>query len=223
MEILGVSKTAVQHLRNLIISGQLAPGQRLNEVDLSSRLGISRPPLREAYRYLENENLVIRIPRRGCYVTDVSMEDCLQIFEAREMIECYAVDILKENNIRDLPDVESELKVSSSFALSVSGTNEPISITQNPFPSFHTKLIERTGNHWIIRFHKSISSSLARYQFMCTDEPRLAVEAQQQHEQILDLVENGNYDQAKELLRSHINFFYDVIEKVMTKKQRCAQ
>ena len=94
MEILGVSKSAVQHLRNLIISGQLAPGQRLNEVDLSSRLGISRPPLREAFRYLENENLVIRIPRRGCYVTEVSMEDCLQIFDARQMIECYAVDIL---------------------------------------------------------------------------------------------------------------------------------
>ena len=223
MEILGVSKSAVQHLRNLIVSGQLVPGQRLNEVDLSSRLGISRPPLREAFRYLENENLVIRIPRRGCYVTQVSMEDCLQIFDAREMIECYAVEILKQKGIRDLPDVESELKLSSSFALSVSGTNEPVTITQNPFPTFHTKLIECTGNHWVISFHKSISSSLARYQFMCTDEPSLAVEAQQQHEQILDLVREGNYDQAKVLLRSHIHFFFEVIENVMSKKHRCTQ
>ena len=218
MEILGVTRSAVRKLRDLIISGELAPGQRLNEVDLSSRLGISRPPLREAFGCLENENLVVRIPRRGSYVTEVSMDDCLQIFEARQMIECYAVDILKRKNIRDLPDVKSELAVSSRFALSVSGTKEPITITHNPFPLFHTKLIECTGNQRIIRFYKSISSSLARYQFMSTDEPGLVRDTQEQHEQILDLLGKGNFDEAKNLVKSHINFFFGVIEKVMINK-----
>jgi DNA-binding GntR family transcriptional regulator len=57
---------------------------------------------------------------------------------------------------------------------------------------------------------------------MCTDADvaSLALEAQQQHEQILDLVGKGNYDQAKNLLISHINFFFEVIEKVMAKKHR---
>ena len=106
MEILGVTKSTVQYLREQIITGELAPGQKLSEMEISSNLGISRPPLREAFRILENENLVLSIPRKGCYVTQVSMEDCRHIYEAREMIECHAIELLKAQNVRDLKKPE---------------------------------------------------------------------------------------------------------------------
>ena len=65
MKVLGVKDSVVQSLRTQIIIGELTPGQKLNELVLSSLLGISRPPLREAFRLLENEHLAHSIPRKG--------------------------------------------------------------------------------------------------------------------------------------------------------------
>jgi DNA-binding GntR family transcriptional regulator len=211
MEILGVTKSTVHYLREQIITGELAPGQKLSEMEISSHLGISRPPLREAFRVLENEHLVLSIPRKGCYVTQVSMEDCRHIYEAREMIECHAIELLKAQNVRDLPDVASALaSVSPDLSKQTSGNQGKIKGSQNPFPDFHIKLVESTGNRWVVHLYNSISSNLARYQYMCF-VPDLLAKVQEEHEQILDLIKRGDYEQAKGLLRSHINSFYRVI------------
>jgi DNA-binding GntR family transcriptional regulator len=212
MEILGVTKSTVQYLREQIITGELAPGQKLNELEISSNLGISRPPLREAFRILENEHLVLSIPRKGCYVSKVSMEDCRHIYEAREMIECHAIELLKAQNVRHLPEVASALaSVSPVLPKLYHGNRAKIKESQNPFPGFHIKLVESTGNRWVIHLYNAISSNLARYQYMCF-VPGLLTKVQEEHEQILDFIKRGNYDQAKDLLRSHINSFFKVIE-----------
>ena len=212
MEILGVTKSTVQYLREQIITGELAPGQKLSEMEISSNLGISRPPLREAFRILENENLVLSIPRKGCYVTQVSMEDCRHIYEAREMIECHAIELLKAQNVRDLPEVAAAVaSVSPVLPKQDSGNQDKIKGSQNPFPGFHIKLVESTGNRWVIHLYYAISSNLARYQYMCF-VPGILEKVQEEHEQILDLIKRGDYDQAKDLLRSHINSFFKVIE-----------
>ena len=217
VEVLGVTQSVAQFLRESIITGDLGPGKKLNELELSSRLGVSRPPLREAFRLLENEHLVASIPRKGCYVTDVSVQDCEQIFEAREMIECYAIELLKAKNIRDLPHVESAIVSASHFSKPPAGSQKEM-IPHNPFPHFHVRLVESTRNHWVIRFFNSIASSLARYQFMCTYVPGVPDQAQEQHHQILGFVKRGDYDLAKEFLRSHINAMLDYILEFMGEK-----
>lgn len=65
MEVFGVKESVVQYLRSNIITGELAAGQILNELELSSLLGISRPPLREAFRIVKNEHVIVSIPRKG--------------------------------------------------------------------------------------------------------------------------------------------------------------
>lgn len=217
MEVVGVTKSVAQYLRENIVIGELTPGQKLNELELSSRLGVSRPPLREAFRILENEHLVVGIPRKGCYVTGVSMQDCRQIFEAREMIECYVIELLKAKDVRDLPDVGSALASASDFWTPSHDKREE-SVTHNPFPHFHIKLVESTGNSWVIHFYNSIASSLARYQFMCTYLPGVPDQAQEEHKQILDFVQRGEYDLAKEFLRSHMTSMLIYIEQVMSKQ-----
>jgi DNA-binding GntR family transcriptional regulator len=212
MEILGVTKSTVQYLREQIITGELAPGQKLNEMEISSNLGISRPPLREAFRVLENEHLVLSIPRKGCYVTKVSMEDCRHIYEAREMIECYAIELLKAQKVRDLSEVVSAVTSASPDLPKQDYANRvQIKGSQNPFPGFHIKLVESTGNRWVVHLYNAISSNLARYQYMCF-VPGILAKVQEEHEQILDFIKRGDYDQAKDLLRSHINSFFKVIE-----------
>jgi len=83
MEIKTVTNIATEYLRKQIITGEMAAGQRINETDLASCLDISRPPIREAFRILENEHLVVNIPRKGTNVTKISSEDLQDIYQAR--------------------------------------------------------------------------------------------------------------------------------------------
>jgi len=82
MEIKTVTNTVTEYLRKQIITGELVADQRINETDLAARLKISRPPIREALRILENEHLVINIPRKGTNVTKISIEDLQDIYKA---------------------------------------------------------------------------------------------------------------------------------------------
>jgi DNA-binding GntR family transcriptional regulator len=80
-----------QQLRAEILSGELAPGQRLVEEQICHRFAISRAPLREALRLLANEGLVEHLPRRGARVTELSERDVDELFGLRALFEHYAV------------------------------------------------------------------------------------------------------------------------------------
>ena len=80
-------------LRDAIRKGILEPGERLMEVQLAEELGISRTPVREAIRKLEQEGYVIMMPRRGTYVSDISTNDVKEIFEIRSALESLATGL----------------------------------------------------------------------------------------------------------------------------------
>ncbi|MBW1716676.1 MAG: GntR family transcriptional regulator [Deltaproteobacteria bacterium] len=117
MKIKSITESVTEYLRLQIITGEFAPGQKLNETELASRLNISRPPLREAFRISENEHLVVSVPRKWTYVTDISIEDLEKVYQAREMLEWYAIDFLKYKNIRDLPTVIASVESASDLSI----------------------------------------------------------------------------------------------------------
>ena len=71
------------NLREAILKGDLNPGDRLMEVQLANKLGVSRTPVREAIRKLELEGLVIMLPRKGAYDADMSLKDIIELLEIR--------------------------------------------------------------------------------------------------------------------------------------------
>lgn len=213
MEVLGVKESVVQYLRINIITGELAPGQKLNELELSALLGISRPPLREAFRILENEHVIISIPRKGTYVSNLSIGDLREVFQARLMIECWAVDLLKAANIRYLPEMESALASTSGLSIPSPDDKDEILRYLQTIIAYHTKLIESSGNRWLIHFYNSIHSGLTRYQFIYTYIPDRSTKYERDHKEILTLIKRGDYEKAKGLLRSHINSVVTILEK----------
>src|SRR6185312_523968 len=80
-------EAAAERLRTLIIEGELAPGARLNERELSERLGVSRTPLREAFRMLAADGLLVQLPNRGAQVVSLSREDVRHAFEVMASLE----------------------------------------------------------------------------------------------------------------------------------------
>jgi DNA-binding GntR family transcriptional regulator len=86
-------EAAAERLRTLIIEGELAPGTKLNERELSERLGVSRTPLREAFRMLAADGLLVQLPNRGAQVVAMSRDDVRDAFEVMAALEGLAGEL----------------------------------------------------------------------------------------------------------------------------------
>lgn len=86
-----VQGTVVDLVRDAIISGVIEPGEKLTELTIARQMAVSRAPLREALRELEQEGLILRIPNRGCVVVSLNEHDIVEIFSLRSMLECMAI------------------------------------------------------------------------------------------------------------------------------------
>jgi DNA-binding GntR family transcriptional regulator len=87
-----VQQEVVDVIRQAIVSGKLEIGQHLAEAALSEQMEVSRIPIREALRQLEQEGLVTRYNNRGCFVTDFSDDDVREVFSLRSSLECMAIE-----------------------------------------------------------------------------------------------------------------------------------
>lgn len=204
MEVQNLTIRVLEYIRNRIITGDLAPGQKLNENELATRLDISRHPIREAYRVLESEQLVYSIPNKGAFVTELSDDDLQEICQAREMIECHAIELLKRQKIRDLPQLEAAIAQASDLSIPVSDDPEQYLKFHKAFVTFHRQLIQATGNSRLVHFNRSISRSLARYQFRSLRLPGSLEIDSKEHREILDALKKGAYENAKKISRHHI-------------------
>lgn len=215
MEIKSVTRTIVEYLRDQIISGKLKGGQKLNENPVSSEFGISRPPLREAFRILEQEHLIVSIPRRGSYVKKASIEDFQQIYHVRMMIECSVIDLLTVKNIRDLPEVASTLAQTMDLRIPTGDNPEERLTYLRSMDEYHIKLVESACNELLNHFYAIIRSNISRYKYMFVFISGIAQKSLHEHEQILNFINIGAYEQAKELMKFHINRSREAIENKM--------
>lgn len=215
MKTLTVSENVLAYLKGSIITGELPPGQKLSEMKLASTLGVSTAPIREALRLLEKEHLVKSTPRKGCFVSEISLEDCRQIFKVRQTLELCTIDLLKEKGIKDLSDVSAALESSSTLPDASLEEQEKRMRVHNPFPDFHIKLVESTGNAWLANLYMSIIPTLSRYQFM-SYVPSLLKKNFDEHMKILKLVQQARYKEAKRVLVAHIHSMFQRIERKMS-------
>src|ERR1044072_8854038 len=84
---------ATEALMRMLLGGTLRPGDRVVENQLTQELGVSRPPLREAMRVLEQQGLITQLPRRGAFVTQLTLHDIYEIVTLRRELERMAVDL----------------------------------------------------------------------------------------------------------------------------------
>jgi DNA-binding GntR family transcriptional regulator len=219
LEIKGIAQNTVEFLRSRIITGELRPGARLNEAELAVALGVSRAPVREALSVLEKDNLVARLPRRGTYVPELTLDSLEKVYQARIMIESYSVDLLERREIRNVIDAERALSLASSLAVPSFEDKEAMLRYVLTFTDFHVSLIKATGNEWLMQFYQSITFNLARFQFICMYVPGLTANSLELHKRILRALKKGNYVQTKSLLMAHIEYTEAFIKKHIEGKE----
>lgn len=208
-----MTSTLLQTLRDKIIVGELKSGYRLNESDIATKLGISRPPLREAFRVLEKDRLVVNIPRKGTYVSELSVKDFIEISHAREMIECYAIDLLEAANIRKLPKVKIALEKAQALPRPVINDDQLESLKRIKLVlNYHISLVESTENSFLYSIYKSVSYSLARYQYIYFYIDDAVQRSFVDHEVVLEYISDGDFESAKNELRKHINSTVELVK-----------
>lgn len=203
LKVQTLSSLALERISDAIALGQLGPGERISEADLARNLGISRGPLREAISILEGRRLLVREPRVGVRVADLSLAELQEIFVMREALEGMACRLaathMTDIEIQELREVL--LKHSNDEAVKAG-----VSYFQNSGDyDFHCRIIRGSKNsrligtlldelHYVIRIYRYRSSTLKGRTQQAVDE----------HEEIIQALEQRNPDAAEAVMRKHI-------------------
>ena len=111
-EYLPLRDVVFKTLRQAILKGELEPGERLMEIQLAERLGVSRTPIREAIRKLELEGLVLMVPRKGAEVARISEKNLRDVLEVRRTLEELAVDLacqrMNQEELKELKETAAQ-------------------------------------------------------------------------------------------------------------------
>ncbi|MBN9109433.1 MAG: GntR family transcriptional regulator [Pseudonocardia sp.] len=195
---------AARRLRAEILSGSLAPGERLVEEQLTRRFGTSRAPLREALRLLGQQGLVEHLPRRGVRVTRLSPTDIDELFGLRDVLERFAVDLALGAGPPPA-DRLAELERATARIERASAAGETLDQAE-AHREFHLALVGLAGHQHLLRVYEPVILQLQLY--MATNmrreaEVRPATSGAQRHRRLLEAVASGDHDAVVDALGAH--------------------
>ena len=158
-EYLPLRDVVFNTLRQAILRGELKPGERLMEIQLANKLGVSRTPIREAIRKLELEGLVLMIPRKGAEVAEITEKNLRDVLEVRGALEELSVqlacDKITEEQI-------GQLKVAAKEFEAVLKTGDITQIAEADV-KFHDVIYEATDNRRLIQLLNNLREQMYRY------------------------------------------------------------
>lgn len=195
------------HLREAIIKGVLKPGERLMEIQLAEKLGVSRTPVREAIRKLELEGLVVMIARKGAYVADVSINDIVNIFEVRMSLEGLAAELAAQR----ISEQELMLLQAKHAEFEKCFYKEELEQKLKIDIEFHAIIYKATRNSRLISILDSLREQIGRYRKTYMSNFDLAHKAGVEHEKILNAIIARDGKLAKQYAMEHIEYIKNSI------------
>ena len=188
-EYLPLRDVVFNTLRQAILKGELAPGERLMEIQLAQKLGVSRTPIREAIRKLELEGLVLMIPRRGAEVARISEKSLKDVLEVRRS--------LTEEDMQALEEAQKAFKAASDQgdAMKIAETDE----------AYHDVIYHSTRNKRLVQILNNLREQMYRFRLeYIKDEDKRQI-LQLEHEKILAALRLRHMAEAKAVARGHID------------------
>lgn len=200
-EYLPLRDVVFNTLRQAILKGELEPGERLMEIQLADRLGVSRTPIREAIRKLELEGLVLMIPRKGAEVAKISEKSLRDVLEVRRSLEELAIELacqrMSDSDIEDLEIAQNAFReaVITGDAMTIAETDE----------HYHDIIYNGTGNNRLVQILNNLREQMYRYRLEYIKDAEKRQILVVEHEQILKAVRGRKAAEAQTLIREHID------------------
>jgi DNA-binding GntR family transcriptional regulator len=203
-----------ERLQEAIVRGELAPGTKLREADLSAEYGISRGPLREALHRLEGRRLIQKIPNVGAQVVSLSLPEIREIFQIRENLESLACRLAAEN----MSDQElTELgQVLSHHQQHLDADNGRSYLMQHGDEDFHYRIIQGSGNRMLVNLLCDELYQLVRMiRYSTRHDTNRPAQALTEHQRIYEALKNRDGELAGLLMQRHIAGAQKILETRM--------
>ncbi len=189
-----------ESLREAIILGRLKPGERLMEMQMADEMGVSRTPIREAIRKLELEGFVVMIPRKGAYVSGISVKDIVDVFEVRAALEALAAGLAAER----VTDKELEELERSLVQISELNDKADINAIVEIDTIFHELIYKACRNERLVQMITHLKEQIQRFRTTSLAQPGRTKDALGEHRGIVEAISDRNIDMAQLLAREHV-------------------
>ena len=203
-EYLPLREVVFNNLRDAILKGELKPGERLLENQLADKLGVSRTPVREALRMLEQEKLVLLIPRKGAQVLDMSADDIKNIMEIRGALEVLAMKHACKNMSKEKIDEMKALNVEFEKAFKEKDDQRVSDVDV----LFHNIIMESANNDVLCVLVNNMRTRAYRYRiasaYLAIKETRETVI--EHHKQIVEAIENHTEEEGVAIMAEHLEY-----------------
>lgn len=200
-EYLPLRDVAFQKLRQAILRGELAPGQRLMEIQLAEQLGVSRTPVREAIRMLEQDGLAVMIPRRGAVVSKISGKNLRDVLEVRRALEELAVVLSCSRMVEE--DFGRMREANEKLAELLEG--DDITAMAEADEAFHDIIYQASDNARLIQLEMQMREQMYRFRIEHLKEKSKRDLVLKAHERIISSLVERDTEKAREAIRDHIN------------------
>ena len=193
-------EAAAERLRALIIEGDLPPGAKLNERELSERLGVSRTPLREAFRMLAADGLLVQLPNRGAQVVALSQADVRGAFEVMGALEGLAGELavarVTDADIADLRALQGDMEAAHA------GRDLPTYYRINRL--IHDRLNALAGNAVLEQTYRTLNARLHALRFRSNLNPAKWDLAVAEHRAMIEALAARDGAALRDLLVGHL-------------------
>ncbi|MBS3938994.1 MAG: GntR family transcriptional regulator [Peptococcaceae bacterium] len=187
-----------EKLRTAILRGHLPSGERLFDTLLAKQLGVSRTPVREALRMLEQEALIVVTPRRGTIVSSLKQEDAVEIYNLRAVLEGLALRLAADNiTPHDISALREKLEKMRPLPENLAGY-------MAVHAEFNSILIRASRSPRIEQLVASFTGQLRNLRGISLTSPSRQVSAWKEHCAIVDAIELGDAELAEFLARRHV-------------------
>lgn len=192
------TKKCFSFLRKAIMAGYLKKGQHIVERELVELLGISRSPIREAIRQLESERLLAHYPNKGCVVVGLSVRDIREMYELREVLECFLVRRIVAEGDRVGLEALRRRTISEYEARNKRCSGDDVSF------NFHLSLLGLVEHRWLKRFLGQLEDYIDQFHVLSYLRKGREERAFEEHIALLDAMIGSDPDGAERLVREHI-------------------
>lgn len=202
-------------LRKAILRGELKPGERLMEIQLANKLGVSRTPIREAIRKLELEGLVLMIPRKGAEVAQITEKNMQDVLEVRKALEELSVQLACE---RITAEQVEEMKMAAEDFRKVLKSGDVTKIAEADV-KFHDIIFAATNNQRLITLLNNLREQMYRFRVEYLKQKECYPQLLEEHDKLIALISGGEVEEACELMGCHIDNQASTVSDVIRRDQ----
>ena len=193
-----------QALKQIILKGDLASGERVVETQLAKQLQVSRTPIREAIGQLKREQLIVSKDNGGFRVATLSVEDAAQLYDCRIALEQLAVkDACEQITSKQLKQLEKYVLLAEKLAKSESSKSDFSKLLEIDY-QFHHLIAESSGNQWLLALLEQVFDKMALLRVQTTKHNPQVLEIRLEHREVYQAIALQDSDLAQATVKLHL-------------------